>query len=280
MKYSSDFKRQARAALKNNWPMAILTGFLARLIGGGLVGGGYSSGSSGSNSESSNISIDQIMYKLESLEIWGFLSFVLVCLAIFAVIWLIITLFIGGAAKLGYATFNLNLIDYNKADVSDLFSQFHRFWDGFCMDFLRSLFIALWSILFIIPGVIKSYSYAMAPYIMVENPGMTATKSIDESRRIMNGNKWRLFCLDFSFIGWELLLSVPSVIAVSLLTNAILFGGNIISALIMIIPCSTIVFAGGLFLSPYKEASYAAFYRDITKLSPQVTSENQYPPVV
>lgn len=280
MKYSSDFKRQARDSLKGNWPMAILTGFLARLIGGGLVGGGYSSGSSGSNSENSNINIDQIMYKLESIEIWGFLSFVLICLTIFAIIWLIVTLFVGGAAKMGYARFNLNLIDYNKADVSDLFSQFHRFWDGFCMDFLRSLFVALWSLLLVIPGIIKSYSYAMAPYILVENPGMTATKSIDESKRIMDGNKWRLFCLDFSFIGWELLLSVPSVIALSLLTNAIMFGGNIISALIMLIPCSSITFAGGLFLNPYKEASYAAFYRDITKSDFKTTPEEQYPPVI
>lgn len=77
------------------------------------------------------------------------------------------------------------------------------------MKFLQGLYIALWSLLLVIPGIVKTYSYAMTPYIMSEHPSLTANEAITESRRIMNGNKWRLFCLDFSFIGWELLCSVP-----------------------------------------------------------------------
>ena len=63
--------------------------------------------------------------------------------------------------------------------------------------------------LLVIPGIVKTYSYAMTPYIMSEHPSLTANEAITESRRIMDGNKWRLFCLDFSFIGWELLCSLP-----------------------------------------------------------------------
>ena len=77
------------------------------------------------------------------------------------------------------------------------------------MKFLQGLYIALWSLLLVIPGIVKTYSYAMTPYIMSEHPSLTANEAITESRRIMNGNKWRLFCLDFSFIGWELLCSLP-----------------------------------------------------------------------
>ena len=76
-------------------------------------------------------------------------------------------------------------------------------------EILQGLYVALWSLLLVIPGIVKSYSYAMAPYIMAEHPALTANEAITESRRIMDGNKWRLFCLDFSFIGWELLCVLP-----------------------------------------------------------------------
>ncbi|MBR4954890.1 MAG: DUF975 family protein, partial [Clostridia bacterium] len=119
---------------------------------------------------------------------------ILIAAVVILVIWVIITIIIGGAAKLGYAIFNLKLVDNKEVAVSDLFSQFHRLGDGFCMNFLVGLFTFLWSLLLVIPGIIKQYSYAMTPYILAENPGMTATEAITESRRVMDGNKWRLFC--------------------------------------------------------------------------------------
>ena len=71
--------------------------------------------------------------------------------------------------------------------------------------FLRDLFMCLWTLLFIIPGLIKSYSYRMVPYILSDNEDMSATEAITKSREIMNGNKWRAFVLDLSFIGWVFL---------------------------------------------------------------------------
>ena len=67
------------------------------------------------------------------------------------------------------------------------------------------VFIFLWSLLLVIPGLIKSYSYAMSNFILADNPTMSANDAITASRKMMDGNKWRLFCLDFSFIGWYLL---------------------------------------------------------------------------
>lgn len=72
---------------------------------------------------------------------------------------------------------------------------------GCCM----LVFECLWSMLFIIPGIIKSYSYSLTPYILGFYPNVKATKAITLSRRIMNGHKWELFVMQLSFIGWFLL---------------------------------------------------------------------------
>jgi uncharacterized membrane protein len=71
--------------------------------------------------------------------------------------------------------------------------------------FLTDLFIWLWSLLFIVPGIIKSYSYRLVPYIMSENPDMNFRDAQAESARLMKGNKWKSFVLDLSFIGWDIL---------------------------------------------------------------------------
>ena len=70
---------------------------------------------------------------------------------------------------------------------------------------MKLLFICLWMLLFIIPGYVKSYSYALTSYIRVDHPEMNFNETITESRRLMNGHKLDLFCLDLSFLGWYLL---------------------------------------------------------------------------
>lgn len=71
--------------------------------------------------------------------------------------------------------------------------------------FLRGLFTGLWSLLFVIPGIIKHYEYLMIPYILAENPGMDRQEVFAISKRMMMGQKWNVFVLDLSFIGWRLL---------------------------------------------------------------------------
>ncbi len=71
--------------------------------------------------------------------------------------------------------------------------------------FMTDLFIWLWSLLFIIPGIIKAYEYRMVPYIMSENPAMKFGDALKESKKLMTGNKWKTFVLDLSFIGWDIL---------------------------------------------------------------------------
>ena len=71
--------------------------------------------------------------------------------------------------------------------------------------FLRDLFIWLWSLLFVIPGIIKSYEYRLVPYIVSENPNINYKDALAESKKLMQGNKWKSFVLDLSFIGWDIL---------------------------------------------------------------------------
>ena len=130
------------------------------------------------------------------------------------------------------------------------------------MKFLQGLYIVLWSLLLVIPGIVKTYSYAMTPYIMAEHPSLTANEAITESRRIMDGKKWRLFCLDLSFIGWELLCSLPLCAGYFLILRY--FTGSEAMAISMILLLTIPLSIGFFFVRPYEEAAWATFYRDIT----------------
>ena len=179
MKVSADYRMLALDALRGKWKTAVLTGIAASALGATIVSG---TSSVTSNSNQSN----GINFELFSQPNGGRL---LAVLLVSIGLWAIFTLIVGGAVRLGYARFNLNLADGKDAAFSDLFSQKDRLWDGFCMKFLQGLYIALWSLLLVIPGIVKTYSYAMTPYIMAEHPSLTANEAITESRRIMDGNK-------------------------------------------------------------------------------------------
>ena len=261
MKYAEDFRAIARNALRGKWPTAVLTGFIASLMGACIATAG--DGGNSNSSSSNRGSTTAIIQDFRATEFWeNFGTIIMIGIALL-VVCLIVTIVISGAGKLGYATFNLKLVDHKNASLSDLFSQFHRLWDGCCMNFLMGLYTILWSLLFIIPGIIKEFSYAMTPYIMAEHPELTTNEAITRSREIMDGNKWRLFCLGFSFIGWSLLCSLPTLLALGAILGMAYIGQSL-AVLLWLIPASIPSFIGYLFLRPYQEAAYAAFYRDVS----------------
>ncbi len=268
MKYAADFRLIARNALRGKWPIAILTGFVASLIGAGIASGG-----GGTYSSSGEADAEALFRQLQYSEIGRAILVGLAVSAVFVVILAIVMLIIGGAGKLGYAIFNLKLVDGRQPVFRDLFSQFHRLGDGFCMNLLIGLYTVLWSLLFIIPGIIKSFSYAMTPYILAEHPELTPNEAITESRRIMHGNKWRLFCLQISFIGWALLCAVPVLLAIIPLSILVVTVGPSIGAaatVLLLLPiCALLALVGSLFLMPYQEAANAAFYREISGTWPR-----------
>ena len=279
MKCAADFREMAREALRGKWLAAGATGFVASLMGATIATAGGGSGSSSSSSSGSDIinqysdTLDPMLEGMMASPFWQGAMIALVVGAVLLVLWGIVTLIIGGAGQLGYATYNLNLIDRAEARFQDLFSQFHRLGDGFCMKFLMGLYTFLWSLLFVIPGIVKRFSYAMTPYILAENPGMTANQAITQSRQMMNGNKWRLFCLGFSFIGWNMLCALPSIIAIIALGAAMMATENLF-LLVWIIPALIPAMIGTWFLRPYEEAARAAFYRDLVGEPNVIHAEN------
>lgn len=99
----------------------------------------------------------------------------------------------------------IGLTEGKKAAVGTMFEGFESFGKSIWLFILIGVFTYLWTLLFIIPGIIKTYSYSMAPYVLADNPEMTAREALRESKEIMHGHKWELFVIHLSFILWEIL---------------------------------------------------------------------------
>lgn len=141
----------------------------------------------------------------------------------------------------GYQTLFLGAVRGGEATAKDLFEGYNKelFSRVLTTTLLYYVYVFLWSMLLLIPGCIKAYSYAMTPYILKDNPEMKNNAAIEESMRMMDGHKLELFLLDLSFIGWAIL---------SILTCCI----------------------GFLWLVPYMNMARVNFYEDLKKASVEV----------
>lgn len=115
------------------------------------------------------------------------------------------TIIVTPAFSLSVVRVYLMLTRGKAPEVKDAFSGFDDFWAAFKVTFFVGLFTFLWSLLFVIPGIIKSLSYSMSTYVLAENKGKPALECIKESKAMMEGHKTELFVLSLSFIGWMLL---------------------------------------------------------------------------
>ena len=151
MKFSADYRALALDALRGRWKTAVLAGLIASLLGANIV----SSSDRVISNMSQNANGDTPGFAgLFSIGSGGVLAVLVICI----LAWAVFTVIVGGAVRLGYARFNLNLADGRDAALSDLASQKHRLWDGFCMNFLQGLYVALWSLLLFIPEVMLHVS--------------------------------------------------------------------------------------------------------------------------
>ncbi len=105
--------------------------------------------------------------------------------------------------------------DKDDKKFSHLFFVFkgENYWRILGLEFLRGIFTFLWSLLFIVPGIIKSISYSQAHYFLLDDPSLKANDAIKKSKEIMKGHKWEYFVLSLSFILWYLLCVVTFGIA-------------------------------------------------------------------
>lgn len=228
MKFAKDFRMEALNALNNRWGLAIGVGLIASILGGGIPSGisSYISNSASRSSQTYSTS----PYINHNYGIAGLtIGLTLILIAIMLVFYVI-----AAAVSLGYICFNLKMLrPGGQPTVNDIFSRFRILWKAVALNLIIGIFTFLWSLLFLIPGIYAAYGYSMAPYLLAENPDMSAREAIRLSKEMMNGNRWRLFCLEISFIGWGLL---------SVLTCGI----------------------GFLFLSPYMALARAAFYNEVS----------------
>ncbi len=119
--------------------------------------------------------------------------------------------------------------------------------------FFLTIKVLLWSLLLVIPGIIKSYEYHMVPYILSENPGMPAREVFARSRDMMYGNKWAVFVLDLSFLGWIFLAGGAAMILESMtILDFVSFG------MISLLPVC--------FIMPYISATKAELYGHIRNI--------------
>ena len=109
----------------------------------------------------------------------------------------------------GYSLFCLNAVRHRAPAYGNLFDPFGMFFRILWLNILMNIFVALWSMLFVIPGVIAAYRYRMAIYILLDHPECSALECIRESKLLMQGHKAELFVLDLSFIGWVILCIIP-----------------------------------------------------------------------
>ncbi len=161
---------------------------------------------------------------------------------------------VSGALICGFTMFMLNFFRTREINYSLNLEGFGMFGKCFILYLLYSVKIALWALLFVIPGIVAIFRYSMCFYLRVDNPDWTASQCIKESSRLMKGNKGKLFCLYFSFFGWALLASLIG----GALDMLVMYGGFIylIWGFVTTIPV--------MLLKLYMETSTVTFYEILT----------------
>lgn len=186
------------------------------------------------NPEDISEQIDQNLEKMDpadktAMMVSLFIVFLVVFLVIFAIVF-VFSAFIINPIMVGCNRFFFKNLD-EPANFTNIVHAFdHNYMNTVKTMFCKDIFTMLWTMLFIIPGIIKSYEYRMIPYILADNPEMDRKEVFKLSKELMTGNKWKAFVLDLSFIGWEILsvltcgiLSIFYVNPYILSTNAALY---------------------------------------------------------
>lgn len=261
----AELKSKAKFSFKRNyWKSVLISLILALIVGGGSSGSSISSavsnnliGSSDSNVTDDYSNDDSSLYDgndfyddtydgndeddiddLKSMadNTAGMMAigiFLMVFIIVFVVLMAVVILldvFIFNPLEVGCKKYYLRNLN-EPAQVGNIGYAFDNNYKNITKTmFFRDLFTVLWTLLFIIPGIVKSYEYQMIPYLLADNPQMTKEQAFEESKRMMQGQKWKAFVLDLSFIGW-----------------------NILSAL-------TLGILGIFYVQPYMDATHAALY--------------------
>lgn len=229
-----ELKERAKAALKRNYWKAVLVSLLLIMLGGGISPATAAGGSSDdydyeqeipvteSETETSTAAAtvaDTVKEAVEGVEeglkqvsdtalaayMVVFFVVIIVIVIIAMAIIIIVDVFLGNPLCVGAHRFMLKSVD-DKGNIAELGYAFdHNYKNVVKTTFFRDLQIGLWLLLFIIPGIYKKYQYYMVDYILAENPDMPYKEVLERSKKMMDGQKWKTFILEASFILWHML---------------------------------------------------------------------------
>ena len=248
--FASDFRREAREALRKKWLRTSLILLLATLLG---ATAGITLFETGSGGFEYDMRMLQFGVTLERFrDIMGIVMAVTMVINA-------ISIFIGSLMRVGMFQLGDRLIDGEKPRVSMLFPK-GIYAKAILLKLLTMLFVSLWSMLFVIPGIIATYRYAMAEYLLYKYPQLTPMQAIAMSKQRMMGHKMNLFVLELSFIGWSLLCSLPVSIASAIAVTA--YDGA--PVLLVIMGAGVLLSAiASIFLSAYMHVASCAFFRHL-----------------
>lgn len=221
-------KENAKIAFKRNYWTCVIVSVLLAILGVGAEGSSGASFSYNFDGSDSNISMDF------SGQQFILMSLVAVGVLIALVIALVFATFVTNIIMIGGKRYFIE----NREHKTSVGQVFYGFQSGNYLNcvktmFFRGLYTFGWTLLFVIPGIIKSFSYQLVPYILAENPNLSKDRAIELSCEMMDGHKFESFILSWSFILWDIL--------------------NVM----------TIGILGIFYLNPYKHATYAEFYSAI-----------------
>lgn len=209
---NQQYKNAALAALKGNWAPSVVAAIVVYAVVNVVMGASFASTFASQGGMSMN---GEVIFGCLGVTYLGlFLLFMPI--------------------SLGFTySFNQIFTDGDRNVVSNVFRNgFTGYFRNVWGMFLTFVFTLLWSLLLVIPGIIKMYSYALTPYILKDYPELSANQAINLSRKMMKGHKLDLFILQLSFIGWLILAALTAGI-------------------------------GSLWLTPYMLTTQAAFYQDV-----------------
>ena len=169
------------------------------------------------------------------LIIFFVILFIVIIIA--SVVGLVYNAFIYNPIEVGTNRFMVKTLN-EPAEVKDVAFAFDNNYKNIAkILFIRDLKVLLWSLLFIIPGIVKSYEYLMVPYLLAENPNLTKEEAFRLSKQMMTGQKWDAFILGWSFFWWDLLSGMTAGIV------------------------------GIFYVNPYKNLTYAALYEELNSIN-------------
>ena len=214
----SELKACGKSAFKANYWRSVLSAFLlSALAGSTVLGAGGSKVNININESAEKIwetiknlfegqSVDKAINGVadNAANPW-FVALLAGGISVALIISILLRIFVFNPIEVGANRFFRENVPAGTGKLKALKDGFQQYGHVFVTLFLRDLFIWLWSLLFVIPGIIKSYAYRMVPYIVKDEPDLSPREVLKRSKEMMRGHKWRAFVLDLSFLGWFIL---------------------------------------------------------------------------